>query len=62
VWLQQNGSEDGGGEDQAAAEQERGGREADATRHCPSSPVWSRRHRSHQGNTNNKNAKMGIPF
>jgi len=49
--VQQNGSEDGGGQDQAAAEQERGGRQADATRHCSSSSVWSRCHCSYQGNT-----------
>lgn len=49
--VQQNGSEDGGGQDQAASEQERGGRQADATRHCSSSSVWSRCHCSYQGNT-----------
>jgi len=49
--VQQNGSEDGGGQDQAAAEQERGRSQADATRHCSSSSVRSRCHGSYQGNT-----------
>lgn len=59
-YKQQDSGEDGCGEDQAAEEQETGGGEANAARHCVASTVWSRSHCSHPGNISSSLSILGM--